>query len=83
MEKIVSATEANRDFSRILGEVIEGQTVVITTRGKRVARIEPETVVDVAEDRRRRDAAWDGLLKRLRSQPAMNLPRLTRDDFYD
>jgi prevent-host-death family protein len=77
--RFVSAAEANRQFSKILREVREGETVVVTSHGEPVARIVPAER-DLAE----REAAKQALLKRLRSQPAQNLGvTWTRDELYD
>jgi prevent-host-death family protein len=35
MEKAVSAADANRKFSKLLGAVREGQSFVVTAPGKR------------------------------------------------
>jgi prevent-host-death family protein len=83
MERIVTATEANREFSRILGEVADGHTYIVTSRGKRVARIEPDASREATAERERRAKAWNQLLARLRTQPVLDLPRFGRDDFYE
>ena len=41
MEKTIQATEANRQFSRILREVAEGDTFTVTSHGRPIARIVP------------------------------------------
>jgi prevent-host-death family protein len=76
MEKAISAAEANRKFSQVLREVREGQSYVVTSHGKPVARIAPvqETRSEQAKDR---------LLRRLRAQPARNIGRWTRDELYE
>jgi prevent-host-death family protein len=78
MRKAVSAADANRDFSKLLREVREGGSVVITSHGKPVAKIVPF----VAKDRVR-EAAKATLLARLRSQRAINIGRWTRDELYE
>jgi prevent-host-death family protein len=78
MSKAVSAADANRDFSKLLREVRDGKSIVITNHGKPVAKIVPFVVQD-----RVRNAAKKTLLARLRSQPALNLGRWTRDDLYE
>lgn len=83
MERIVTATQANREFSRILGQVAEGHTYVVTSRGRRVARIEPTPDREYEDERRRKGQAWEALLARLRTQPAMNLPKWKREDGYE
>jgi prevent-host-death family protein len=39
--RTVSAREANQSFSKLLQAVVEGEEVVITRRGKPVARLAP------------------------------------------
>ena len=78
MSKAISAADANRDFSRLLREVRDGKSIVITNHGKPVAKIVPF----VAEDRVR-DAAKKTLLARLRSQPSIDIGRWTRDELYE
>ncbi|TIP01752.1 MAG: type II toxin-antitoxin system prevent-host-death family antitoxin, partial [Mesorhizobium sp.] len=41
MDEAVSAADANRRFSYILREVREGQSYVVTSHGRPVARIVP------------------------------------------
>ena len=42
MAEIVTARDANQHFSRLLREVAEGKSFVITHRGRSVARLVPE-----------------------------------------
>ena len=77
MEKAVSATDANRKFSKLLRAVQEGQSYVVTSHGKAVARITPvETNGSVTQ------GARTALLKRLRSEPVDKIGRWSRDDLY-
>ena len=76
MEKVIQATEANRQFSRILREVAEGGTFTVTSHGRAVARI-------VAAEAKGGEAAKQRLLEHLRSQPAMNAGSWTREELYD
>jgi prevent-host-death family protein len=79
MGKATSAAEANRNFSALLRQVREGQSCVITSHGKPVAKLIPI----VARDEPRR-AAKRVLLERLRSQPAtFPVGRWTRDELYE
>jgi prevent-host-death family protein len=78
MEKNISAANANRNFSQLLREVREGRTYVVTSHGRPVARIAP-----VDSDIQKREAAKAALLKRLRSQPVVNIGPWTRDELYD
>jgi prevent-host-death family protein len=77
MEKAISAAEANRKFSELLRGVREGRTYVVTSHGRPVARIEPVNKQDDS------DRARDTLLKRLRSQKAINIGSWNRDELYD
>ena len=77
MDRSVSASEANRQFSRILREVSEGESFTVTSHGRPVARIVP---ADAVPDRA---AARKRLFDRLQSQPAMNLGKFNRDEAYD
>lgn len=64
MDQAISAAEANRSFSRLLREVREGRSYVVTAHGKPVARIVPCNDVDSA-----RIAARAALLQRLGIKP--------------
>jgi prevent-host-death family protein len=78
MEEFVSAAEANREFSRLLQGAKKGQSYVITSHGKPVARIAP-----VEEHPRTAEKAKAILLARLKSQPAKHIGRWTRDELYE
>jgi prevent-host-death family protein len=75
MEEIASAAEANRQFSRLLREVREGRSYVVTAHGRPVAKIVPAGTHD-----RAKTGARDALLDRLRAQPVINVGRWTRED---
>lgn len=47
MAETVTARAANQHFSRLLREVAEGRSFVITHRGRSVARLVPEPASDV------------------------------------
>lgn len=74
----ISAAEANRRFSGVLREVRDGASYIVTSHGKPVAKIVP-----IAPDDRVADAAMEALLARLRTNPILNLPRVTRDEMHD
>lgn len=81
MSESISAADANRHFSQILrGVREEGATYIVTSHGKAVAKIVP--IAD-ENDNAIRERARKLLLERLGKQPAMNLPRFTRDELYD
>jgi prevent-host-death family protein len=77
MDRSVSASEANRQFSRILREVSEGESYTVTSHGRPVARIVP---ADAVPDRA---AARKRLFDRLQSQPLTPGPKWTREELYD
>jgi prevent-host-death family protein len=78
MEKPVSAADANRKFSKLLRAVREGQSFVVTSHGKAVAKIVPADKDDGATR-----GARAGLLKRLRSEPVVTIGRWSRDELYE
>jgi len=79
MGKPVSAADANRDFSKLLRGVRDGESYTITSHGKPVAKLVPAGARDAV-----RDAAKRGLLARLRAQRATaRIGRWTRDELYD
>lgn len=78
--KTVSAAEANRQFSALLRDVAQGERVLITSRGKPVARLVPVS----AEVDKTRLAARKRLLAHLSKVQASGEPRdWTRDELYD
>ena len=78
-KETVSAAEANRQFSRLLREVKQGKTYVITSHGRPVAKISPPE-----EPERGSQAAWQRLIDRLDRQTATNnAGRWTRDELYE
>jgi prevent-host-death family protein len=76
--KMITATEANRDFSKLLEEVAEGMAVGITKHGRMIATINPVKHAEAEAEAFKRDH-----LAELRKQPVLNIPRGTRDDLYD
>ena len=78
MEKMVSAAEANRKFSELLRKVKSGESYVVTSHGRPVARIAP-----VDNEEQSRSKAKAALLRRLRAQKAIDIGPWTRDELYD
>jgi prevent-host-death family protein len=77
-DHLISAADANRQFSRVLREVREGRTYVVTSHGRPVARIVP------ADGRAHADgAALDTFLARLEEQPVSTIGSWTRDELYE
>lgn len=80
MEKAISAADANRNFSRLLREVKEGQSYVVTSHGRPVARIAP---VRQKQGKVGESPAWRALMRRIKKQPAIDIGPWTRDELYD
>lgn len=75
MDRAITASKANQHFSRMLREVGEGQSFVVMSRGRPVARVAP-----VTEARQAQPVAE--LLSHLRSLPRRSGGAWTRDDLY-
>ncbi len=78
MDKAISAADADRYFSKLLREVREGHSYVITSRGRPVARIIPAH--DHVESEVDGRAA---LLERLRSESVVDIDPWTRAELYE
>ena len=79
MDTAVSAADANRQFSRLLRDVREGRSFVVTSHGEPVARIIPAGRDDAVSA-----AARKLLLDRLATQPVTMVGHgWSRDDLYD
>ena len=78
MEKAVSAADANRRFSELLRTVKSGDSVLVTSHGRPVARIVP-----VADEGRAAEKARAALFARLLKQRPAKAGRWTRDELYD
>jgi len=76
--RTVSAAEANRQFSSVLREVLQGETFTVLSRGKPVA-----TITGAQPAAEQRDKAVKALLARLKSQVAVGQRNWTRDELYD
>lgn len=78
MDKSVSALEANRNFSRVLREVRDGQSYIVTNHGRPVAHISP-----VSSLAGRSDVQHRALIDRLRTAPVQDAGAWTRDELYE
>ena len=78
MEKTVSASDANRNFSRLLEGVRRGKSYVVTSHGRPVAKLVP-----VEESAQTNVAAWEALMARLDKQPVQDIGHWTRDELYE
>ena len=82
IEETISAAEANRSLSRLLRGVREGRAYVVTSHGRPIAKLSPINQAKSADDRVR-EAAKCELLRRLESQPVIDIGPWTRDELYD
>jgi prevent-host-death family protein len=79
--RAVSAREANQAFSKLLQAVVEGEEVVITRRGKPVARLAP--IKEGARDAER-EAEIDRIISHFREGVDLGEPvSWTRDELYE
>ncbi len=77
----VTATEANRSFSKLLRAVQRGVKVDITSHGRKIAVLSP---AETDEARRARQlAALEKLEKRWATQKPIIIGRWTRDEIYE
>jgi prevent-host-death family protein len=83
MNKIVTASEANRSFSKLLGEVGDGHEITVTSHGKVVARILPPRDEAKEKENAARTKAWHELMDHLAKQPVMNSGPWSREEAYD
>lgn len=74
----MSASDANRHFSKLLRQVSQGEVVTITSRGKPVASIVP-----AHRPQAQQNAARNSLLTRLRKQKITGERNWSRDELYD
>jgi prevent-host-death family protein len=78
MEETVSAADANRKFSLILRRVRDGNSYVVTSHGRPVARIVP-----AEKHERLALGARAALLLRLERQPVSHAGAGSRDALYE
>lgn len=79
--RTISAREANQSFSKLLQAVAEGEEVVITRRGKPVARLAPVKGAARGADR---EAEIDRIIAHLREGVDLGNPvSWTRDELYE
>lgn len=81
MERLISATDANREFSRVLNEVAAGETYVVTSHGRPVARLEP--VRNRKDDEATRHRKVEALVDELAMLPLRAPGRIIREDGYE
>ena len=91
MAETVTARAANQHFSRLLREVAEGKSFVITHRGRSVARLVPEPALDAKRlTPEQEQALEESIACALSLEPPATRPEdlppdwpRDRDDLYD
>lgn len=78
MNAAISAADANRNFSSLLGQVKGGRTVTITSHGRPVARMVP-----IGAGNGVTAAARTALFGRLKAARLRQAGTWTRDDLYE
>ncbi|MCG6940829.1 MAG: type II toxin-antitoxin system prevent-host-death family antitoxin [Thiohalocapsa sp.] len=81
MQDVVSIREANQHVSRCLERVEDGAEIVITRRGKPIARLSPITAGAELADAQR--AARERLRERMRRGYALGGLRADRDGLHE
>ncbi len=76
--KSIKASEANRNFSKMLRVVSQGESYIIVSRGRAVATIHPAGP-ETAQRRRAKSA----LLERLNNQSVTGDRQWTRKELYE
>jgi len=79
--KTVTATEANRSFSKLLREVERGERIEITSHGRKVAVLQPAE--NEAARKARQLAALGKLKKRWAKQEFVVVGPWTREELYE
>ena len=80
MSSTVSAADANRQFSQLLGRAAGGEVVVITRRGNPVAQLAPYTD---PVNKGTADMAWTRLLATLQDGLPLGGQTFDRESLYE
>jgi prevent-host-death family protein len=77
MDRAISASDANQRFSEMLREVQAGESFIVTSRGRPVAKVAP------VDDLDGQGSAIDALLEFLTVQPRRRAKAWRREDLYE
>ena len=82
MNQILTAREANQQFSKVLAKVEQGETVRITKRGRTVAELRPATDDRTSDPKWR--AAYDKMVALMDATPdtGYRVGKITEEDKY-
>ena len=79
--RTVSLMTANQEFSRLIRDVERGEDIVITRRGRPIARLVPHGTDKTADPEWK--AAHRGMMERLEEGVSLGGLRVERDTLYD
>lgn len=77
--RAITAREANQSFSRILQDAENGETLVVTRRGKPVAVIAPYRPANATD----RERAIEHVIALMRKGVSLGGRRFTRDEMHE
>jgi prevent-host-death family protein len=77
MDRAISASDANQRFSEMLREVQAGESFIVTSRGRPVAKVVPIGDIDG------QGAAIDALLDFVTGLPRRRAEAWRREDLYE
>ena len=80
MTRIVPARQANQEFSKLLAAAADGEEIVITRRGKPVAKLVP---VAPALSAAEREKAIDKMVEMMRKGLRLGGRKFTRDEMHE
>lgn len=78
MESIITAREANQQFSKLLRRAQAGERIIVTSRGQPVAQI--SAIADAPNERL--EAKKKAFIKQLRGRGPTPMRRWSRDELY-
>ena len=79
--RIISLTTANRNFSKIIKEVEQGEVFVVTRRGRPVAKLTPHKLDKTVDPEW--FAAYESLMTLLEEGAHLGGFKINRDELYD
>ena len=79
--RTVSLMTANQEFSRLIREVEHGEGVLITRRGRPIAKLVPHRTDKTADPEWA--AAYRRMMRKLEEGASLGGLKVTRDDLYD
>ena len=79
--RTVSLMTANQEFSRLIREVEHGEGVLITRRGRPVAKLVPHRTDKTADPEWA--AAYRRMMRKLEEGASLGGLKVTRDDLHD